>query len=503
MRRKLFLLAVAAAALASCSSDETLSVNQGLEDANSISFRPAIQGMTRAANGTGLKTAWETGDVLHVTAQRGTAKYFQDDFIKDGTGFNSAAKHFWPSDLSTNNLTFTVFWGAPQKTWAADGDGKSLAAAYTVPDAVASQQDLLFAMETVSSKPTDGGVKLNFRHMLSQICVKVANDQAHLQATITGVRVGYLNKIGTFTYTGGVTATQEDGSKNATLIDKGNWTKTDDGSKAATYLYQQDVSSTVLNGVQSAQSFAGNFSPWILMPQQLSAASGYTDNETNGAVNDSQKKLNGAYIALKMALADATNPSVPIVTEQWCYWPIGTEWKPGYKYTYTINAGSGGYQPTDQNNDKTDLDPVLGGTVIWFQPTCTIDEWVPENYGISAPIARTASYSWSGDFTTGTNENISLDPGANGTYDITITGLTEGHKVTASANGNFTAAPTVSNSGTVPDNGTLTITGTLSANTTAAASSVITIVDDNGTAGNTADDVSKTITITQAAPTTW
>lgn len=232
------------------------------------------------------------------------------------------------------------------------------------------------------------------------------------------------------------------------------------------------------------------------MPQQLSAATGYSTSESNGPVDDSRKTLNGAYIALKMAIADATNPSVSIVADQWCYWPIGTEWKPGYKYTYTINAGSGGYEPTDQDGDGG-LDPVLDGRVIWFLPTCTIDAWVPENYGISSPIARTASYP----FSAGGAQTINLTAGANGTYDITITGLTEGHTVTASATNNFTAAPIVSNSGLVPANGTLTISGTLSANTTTSVSSVITITDDNGTVGDSSDDKNMTITIVQAEPT--
>lgn len=500
MKKYLFILAAAALGFASCSNDDVVAENTGLNDANTISFRSLVEGATRAANGAGVKSAWETGDILYVTAERTvsavTSKYFQDQFVKDGTGFNSETKYYWPSDITTNNLTFTAFWGAEQKTWTAAGDGKSLATAYTVPGAVNSQKDLLFAMHTQNSKPADGGVVLNFRHMLSQVCVKVANDQPNLKITITGVRVGYLNKIGTFTYTGDATDTKETSANNATKIARTDWTLTDDASKDATYLFQQDVTSTVLDGTAGAQAFAGGFSSWILMPQQLTAATAYTAAVAPAsATHADPATLNGAYLALKMAIADKTTDA-PIVAEQWCYWPINTEWKPGYKYTYTINAGSGGYEPTDQDNN-TDLDPVLDNLVIWFQPTCTIDEWVPENYGISAPIARTASYAYSN----GSTQTINLIAGANGPYDITITGLTAGHNVTASATNNFTAAPTVSNSGVVPANGTLTITGTLSANTTTSVSSVITITDDNGTAGDTGDDTSMTITIIQAAPT--
>ena len=97
MKRKIFLLAVAVAALASCSSDETLSVNQGLEDANTIGFRPLVSGMTRA----NAKASFVSTDVIDVWAVYNNAKYFQDDFTHDGSTFASTTKHFWPSNIGT------------------------------------------------------------------------------------------------------------------------------------------------------------------------------------------------------------------------------------------------------------------------------------------------------------------------------------------------------------------------------------------------------------------
>ena len=480
MRRKLFLLAVAAAALASCSSDETVSVNQGLEDANSISFRPAIQGMTRAANGTGLKSTWENGDILYVTAMRGTSKYFQDQFVRDNTGFRSKDKHFWPNDIGTNNITFTAFWGAEYKSYALTNDENKLGAAYTVPDAVANQKDLLFAKTAaLSSKPNqDGHVLLNFRHMLSQICVKVANDQANLAINITGVRVGYVAKTGTFDYSGSETDTRETGSDNASKIARTCWTPT--APTVATQCYDQAVTAS-LSGVQTATALSG-FSSWILMPQALTAASEYkTANNPAGSVA-ADPDLNGAYLALQMTIIDKAT-SAPIVNSQWCYWPIGTEWKPGYKYTYTINAGSGGYQPTDQNNVKTDLDPVLGGTVIWFDPACTIDAWVEDNTGVSEPAVAVTDKT-----TAGTPLSYTVAAGTHGTYTIVVTGLTAGNTVTVAGTNNFNiSAPTVTPA-TVGAEGRVVITGTLSANKDAGVTSVITLTE------KTAGDVEATTT---------
>lgn len=393
MKKSLILLAAAAVTLAACNKTVTVEENQG----DAISFRPLMTNMTKAANGTGLKTSWETGDVLHVVAIYNSAKYFQDDFTKsDGSGsdvgaagFNSTSKYYWPNDVATNNVTFTAFWGAAQKTYSAAGDENQLAAAFTVDDAVANQKDLLFAKKTVSAKPADGGVTLNFRHMLSQIIVQVANDEPLLKVTVSGVRVGYVAKTGTFTYSGGVTDTQVEDATNtaaATLIARTDWTPT--AASAATQLHDQAVSAT-LNGTTAASALT-SYSPWILLPQQLAAATDYTARETSGAVaTATDPKLDGAYLALKMkveSLDNTTDKNVvgTVVAEQWCYWPINTEWLPGYKYTYTINAGSGGYQPTDQDN-TAGLDPVLKGTYIWFTPTCTIDTWVESTVDVDAP----------------------------------------------------------------------------------------------------------------------
>lgn len=499
MKKILLMMAVAALVLASCSSDETVAVNQG----DAISFRPLVNAVTRAANGAGVKSAWETGDILYVTAQRGTAKFFQDQFVKEATGFNSTNKYYWPNDLSTTPITFAAFWGAAYKTWAADGDGLALNSAYTVPDAVASQKDLLFALKTVNAKPSDGGVTLNFRHMLSQIVVKVANDQANMKVTVSGVRIGFLNKVGTFAYntsnSGSETESQVTEPTNSipasqTLIARTDWTKTDNASKNASYLFEQTVSAT-LTGVTAAMALTG-FSSWIMLPQELTLATGYTTAHMNGPIGDTDYELNGAYIALKIAIEDKDS-STPILPAQWCYWPIGTTWNPGYRYTYTVNVGSGGYQPTDQNNFKDDLDPVTGNSVIWFKPDCTIDTWVDENYGLSAPIARSASYA----FSNGTTQTINLEAGANGSYDITISGLTAGHTVTVTGTVNFTAPVVDPGTGTVPTNGTVRIVGALRPNTTASATSVITITNDPGTPSDPGDDTSMTINIVQAAPT--
>lgn len=501
MKRKIFLLAVAVAALASCSSDETLSVNQGLEDANTISFRPAIQGMTRAANGNGVKSAWETGDILYVNAVRdvsGTKKlYFQDNFTKDANGFNSSTKHFWPtnSDLTTNHLYFTAFWGAAYKTISAGSDLSAgthankqfkLGDDYTVDADVANQMDLLFAMSNdITSRPPNGMVTLNFRHMLSQICVKVANSEPNMKITITGVRVGFVSNKGTFTYNGSNTENREveaDGNAgnlttSVTLIDRTNWAIV---SATKAMVFDQTVTPTTLNGNAAARDFAGGFTPWILMPQQLTPASDYSTRQAGGAVTTATAPtLNGAYIALKMAIYDS-GTDASILDEQWCYWPINTEWKPGYKYTYTINAGSGGYQPTDQDNSSA-LDPVLSGLVIWFDPVCTIDAWVTTDAGTVTNLEY--------DYLKGRTYTVNKAASAAGTLTYTIGGLTAGSTVAENSPNNNLSAISVSPT-TVPASGIVTVTATLTGNaTTSPVTSTITVTESGTGSSSTTIDV--------------
>lgn len=393
--KNLLILALLAGVLpfiASCSNDELVAENQSNPD--EISFRPLVTGVTRTANSTGLKTSFEAGDLINVYAAYNNTMYFQDDFTKQ-TGesgpFTSTNKHYWPIDVDSKNITFTAIWGATQ-TAGTVGNITSYS-----PDASATnQKDILIARHTSSTK--ENPVLLNFRHILSQIIVMAKNTNPTLKVTITGVRIGYIKTASTsFTYSGGVTDTKQaltDGNitSGVTLVSQSDWTLTDFAgtTKAKDYKYDQTVTSLALIGNTSdtGHELTGTAS-WILLPQNMTDADTDSDGTPNYATTKTGTKatpdpdLAGSYLALKMTIENynGTTATGTIVSEQWCYWPITTNWNPGYKYTYTIDVAGGGYEPEDTDNDG-EGDPVLDGVEIIFSPTCSVDEWVPQTVDI-------------------------------------------------------------------------------------------------------------------------
>ena len=381
MKKNLLILAVAALAFASCSNDETVAVNNS--GGNEISFRPLVTGVTRTANAAGLKSAFENGDIINVYADYNSGKYFQEDFTSNGTTFSSTNKYYWPSDVATKNITFTAIWGATQKANTPGNIDD-----FTPAAAAASQKDVLLARHTSSTK--ESPVAMNFRHALSQIYVRVKNSNPNLEVQIYGVRVGYISTQGDFNYdktsTGAVTT-------GAGHIDQSKWT-----NEAAVKSNKYDQASTkTITGtldVDAAPETDGDdnalssFTPWLLLPQNMvTDANSYGYNTASSSASGTDPDLATSYIALEMEIRNYNGASVTgtIVSRQWCYWPITTNWNPGYKYTYMIDVAGGGYQPIDtEGNDKA-LDPVLAGAVITFNAvSCTIDAWT-DAAGIDVP----------------------------------------------------------------------------------------------------------------------
>jgi hypothetical protein len=374
MNKKLFFLAIAALGLAACSNDDVVEINQSLEDANTISFRPLNNGMTRATE----KTAFATNDQISVRANKGTADYFNALFTYNGTTFSpsvTSSHYYWPSDIADEDgkrVTFYATYGVEQT-----GDGAFSLSSF------AGETDILFAKTVYAAKPSGGTATMNFRHALSEIVVQAKNTNAGLQAVITGVKVGYVAKSASFSCDL-VTDTKITSATGTSIpnLDQSVWTRTKPTSANGFEYEKSSLSATTLTGVQSATAITG-FTPWMLIPQNLSTGQSegnpqYTKAYVNASTTAENPNLNCAYIALKMAIKNNDASKSSVIAEQWCYWPIFESWEPGKKYTYIIDVAGGGYQPRNQGPDETTtLDPVLAGSEITFN-ACSIDVWVTD-----------------------------------------------------------------------------------------------------------------------------
>lgn len=370
MKKKLLILAVAGLALASCSNDQTVAVNQLSQESNVIGFRPLNNGMTRAAE----KSSFEATNTINVWCTKGASSYFNNvtfTYAAAGySGFSSNPPYYWPTTIDDGGNKVT-FYATYAETQTAAGQISS----FTPATAAASQVDLLCSKLECTTKPAAGEATLAFKHALSEIIVKAKNSNSSLKITVSKVKVGYVAHTGALNFTTGLPV----------------WTNTNPTGPAVTAdVYSQDLTSDLVL-TSSAATLTGT-EAWMILPQnlalsQVAPAIVYTKAYKTGTkgTSASDANLNCAYIALELLFQDAST-NATVVAKQWCYWPITTNWLAGKKYTYIIDAAQGGYQPMNVDvAESTDLDEILGGQEIKFHSSTSIEAWVAEA-DINAPM---------------------------------------------------------------------------------------------------------------------
>lgn len=452
MKKYLFILAAAALGFASCSNDDVVAENTGLNDANAISFRPIINGQTRADDQT-TTTLQAEGKGFYVTAlynatasQEGGTEYFGGTtpahYTYAGGATNGyytcADKYYWPS---SGYLNFYAF--AP-----AVGNDITRTNYYqftvTPNTTAASQEDFIYTVAYDGNKDANGstGVDLTFHHAESKISIQAKNSST-LAFTIGTVTLCQVSTTGTFTYTSA--ATNISGGKLTAC-----W-----GSQSGSSTYAHTPGTISFAAGATAASIATDM---ILIPQTIAPVTAYAGGSGTGLATT------GSYIKIQLKATQAGQYVLGGASE-WAeaIWPLpaGT-WNPGYHYTYTVDLAGGGYSATNKDAD-TDLDPLLEGAEIKFV-NVTVDDWATENYNIGNMV-----------FAKGGTYTVNI-PATAGTYTITITGLTAGVTPTVSGTVNCTS-PTCT---TVGSSGTTLVTCNVSAG---SGTSVITVDNDGSGVG--------------------
>lgn len=361
--KKFFIFAAAAVvAMASCTKTEVV---ETAKDQNAINFAPFFHKATKAVDVTS-----DNISAFEVTAMLGADTYFSSVAVsKSGSAWTYSPVQYWPAE---GTLDFFA--------WAPTASGSDIVKNaynnFTITPVAdpASQRDFVVARTQGTKEATTGNgaqndVSINFRHAMSQIALKVYNGNPNLQYDITGWRVVGVDGCGIYTLA--------DASTDGTgKIAYANWSdNTNDFGGAYTDDFTlTNIKTTAAQEATAAAAITGS-TTMILVPQTGNTKAAKYSAATSGAA------ITGSYIAIEMAIKNATDNTV-VASKQWCCWPATFSWNPGYKYTYVIDLSQGGYKNANDGKTETspkaddDLDKVLDDAEIVFVAV-TVDAWDP------------------------------------------------------------------------------------------------------------------------------
>ena len=344
MKKAFYMMAAAAIALSSCSSEETTDVAKS----SSITFRTSV-----GLNSRGTATTTENLHNIWVSAfYKTTGSAFEDvKFINNGgtstSFFDENNNHYWEK-----NRTYRFIAIAPIKTdWATTSSFSKDEVTFTgvsPKTAIPDQQDLVIGNADGSEATSaTAGVKLDLKHVLSQIKIQALNRNPNLIYTIRGIRISTVATTGDLKYTteSGDIAWTKDGAALS-----------NDGAVATTNRYEYIFNNEVKLGTDGTiKDLTEECGGAMLLPQNLTS--------WNGNVVTGTDPVKGAYISLLLSVKNKkgvyTYP-VDATLDSHCGWaavPVPTiTWKAGSKYVYTLNmsAGCGMVDPVDPNENGKD-----------------------------------------------------------------------------------------------------------------------------------------------------
>lgn len=378
MKKAFYMMAAAAIALSSCSSEETTDVAKS----SAITFRPTVGLNSRGAEMTtdDLNEMWVTGFY-----QKADEVYFSDlKFTKEK---GSTTNTFIPSA--------PVFWqeGRTYKFVAISPAKSEWPAGLTITrDAVTcenfepktdilAQKDMIIKAVEANNDQWGKELELNFKHILSQIQIKVKNGNENLVYNIKAVRIKSVVGKKKLTYaTTTNTSTWED---IAGVNSDAQYTLTFNNA------YKLDGKNSTNLTLTSADATVENGGGAMLIPQNVTAWDG-------AKVDDNAAYNGGTYISIylnvKMASGNKFMYPAGAQGEQtygWVAIPVpAINWEEGNKYIYTLDmsTGCGKVDPVDPGTNvnpggKVDpnapKDPEKGdnifGKAIKF--TVKVDKW--------------------------------------------------------------------------------------------------------------------------------
>ena len=379
----MYLLPVAALAMASCSNsdDPIAEVNvPKLATADQLMIRPAMAGASTRA--TAFSSAADiTSFKLIATG----------NFVADNEGEPSETAYDMTSGIEITNNAGS--WNFPENdvVWWGDATTKATFTAYAPADAtpgseveipadMATQKDYIVAYNEGVKSDFKTGVPLNFQHATSQIVVKAVNKTTSaVTIKVKGTRMVNVISKGTLSFPTVAT------NGSFSWDDYTPWAL---GTSTSTYA-DDSYAANPVELEESSAKIIGNAQ--YLLPQQLTAAT-YTSEGTENWTTDVTGNAIAFLIQVKDAADVAIYPALQSTGNEyaWAYVPVDTDWQPGKKYIYTINFAKDAYgkvdpnqeggtdDPTDDDDPATD-DPGAGEEIVddplKLTFTVTVEDW--------------------------------------------------------------------------------------------------------------------------------
>lgn len=196
--RKILLVALAAAAMVSCSENEEF---ENGSTANRIQFGTVVKTGTKALVATTENfsaftvSAYKTTDVMGPTVQLSTG--FMDDVevTKPSAEWQYAGNYYWPI---SGKLQF--FATSPAQTLDITTAAGYPNFDYTV-KAVADQEDLV-AANVIDQVKSESAISLPFQHLLTQVNFTIKGEVADFIYTVSKLVIKGARDKATFTFDG-------------------------------------------------------------------------------------------------------------------------------------------------------------------------------------------------------------------------------------------------------------------------------------------------------------
>ena len=349
--KRIILGAVVGLFVASCSNNETVSLNQ-----DEIQFNVVANKMAKAAD-MYCNNALPAEFYVWATYKEGGSNaktYIDGDHIENenGTWTNKTYVRYWPQG-DTETLDFYAHVNAGGAfAW---NNGAPKIENFKVDTGVTKQVDLLYAVEMGKSKTTDA-VNLNFRHALSQVVFKAKNTNKHLHVIINGVSVHNVAETNTFTYVANSTTNNYDIHKDTGSINnQGTWgTPSSYNDYKVTFENKAVIGNgEVVDLTEITHSGIEDKSNILLMLPQVTAAWNHATTKVPGD--------EGAYFKISCEIYNVAGTAFAAATDVLLYKgnaviPVPVNWEQGKKYIYTFAFGQGnaGY---DENGEDV-LTPI-------------------------------------------------------------------------------------------------------------------------------------------------